>query len=118
MLTCPTVDDIAARLALFGSGFLIEKRDLKRAYHQLSVDPFDHPLLGYSWQDSLYFDVCLPMGLCSDAMACQHVTNAVCFMLCQAGCEVLRYLGDFMCIATPSNASEQFAFSGIHLYMP
>ena len=26
------------------------KRDLKRAYRQLPVDPFDYPLLGYSWR--------------------------------------------------------------------
>ena len=115
-LTYPTVDDIAARIARFGSGCLLFKRDLKRAYRQLPVDPFDYPLLGYSWRDSLYFDVRLPMGLRSAAMACQRVTQAVCFMLSQAGCDVLSYLDDFMGIAAPSNAAPQYAFSGTLLH--
>lgn len=94
-----------------GTGCLWFKRDLKRAYHQLPVDPFDYPLLGYLWRDYLYFDVCLPMGLRSADMACQCVTNAVCFMLAQAGCQVLSYLDDFMGISPPSTASEHFALS-------
>ena len=70
-LTYPTVDDIAARIVQLGPGWLLLKRDLKRAYRQLPVDPFDYPLLGYSWRDKLFFDVRLPMGLRSTARACQ-----------------------------------------------
>ena len=44
-LTYPTVDDIAERIVQFGPGCLF-KRDLKRAYRQLPVDPYDYPLLG------------------------------------------------------------------------
>ena len=57
-LTYPTVDDIADRIVQLGPGCLLFKRDLKRAYRQLPVDPFDYPLLGYSWRDKLFFDVC------------------------------------------------------------
>ena len=66
-LTYPTVDDIADRIIQLGPGCLLFKRDLKRAYRQLPVDPFDYPLLGYSWRDKLFFDVRLPMGLRSAA---------------------------------------------------
>ena len=48
-LTYPTVDDIADQIVQLGPGCLLFKRDLKRAYRQLPVDPFDYPLLGYSW---------------------------------------------------------------------
>ena len=58
--------------------FRLYKRDLKRAYRQFPVDPLDYPLLGYCLKHSLYFDLVLPMGLRSAAMACQRITNAVC----------------------------------------
>ena len=61
------------------------KRDLKRAYRQFPIDPFDYPLLGYQWNGELYFDVVLPMGLKTAAMACQRSTSAVCHMLSQDG---------------------------------
>ena len=70
-LTYPTVDDIADRIVQLGSCCLLFKRDLKRACRQLPVDPFDYPLLGYSWRDRLFFQVRLPMGLRSAVMACQ-----------------------------------------------
>ena len=111
-LTYPTVDDIAERIVQFGPGCLLFKRDLKRAYRQLPVDPYDYPLLGYSWGDQLFFDVRLPMGLRSAAMACQRVTNSVCFMLSQAGCFALSYLDDFMGISTPPDADRHFELSG------
>ena len=76
------------------------------------VDPFDYPLLGYSWRDKLFFDVRLPMGLRSAAMACQRVTNAVCFMLSRVGCNVLSYLDDFMGISVPRSAFDDYAFTG------
>lgn len=111
-LTYPTVDDIADRIVQLGSGCLLFKRDLKRAYRQLPVDPFDYPLLGYSWRDRLFFDVRLPMGLRSAAMACQRVTNAVCFMLSQVGCNVLGYLDNFMGISAPRTAFNDYARTG------
>ena len=76
------------------------------------VDPFDYPLLGYSWRDKLFFDVRLPMGLRSAAMAYQRVTNAVCFMLLRVGCNVLSYLDDFMGISAPRSAFDDYALTG------
>ena len=96
LLTYPTVDDMTNRIVQLGPGCFLFKRDLKCVYRQLLVDPFDNPSLGYSWHDHLFFDVHLPMGLCSASMGCQGVTNAVCFMLSLAGCNVLSYLDDFI----------------------
>ena len=114
-LTYPTVDDIADRIIQPGPGCLLFKRDLKHAYRQLLVDPFDYPLLGYSWRDKWFFDVRLPMGLRSAAMAGQRVTNAVCFMLSWVGCNVLSYLDDFMGISAPQSAFDDYALSGLLL---
>jgi len=111
-LTYPTVNDIADRIVQFGPGCLLFKRDLKCAYHQLPVDPYDYPMLGYSWRDQLFFDVRLPMGLRSAAMVYQRVTKSVCFMLSQAGCLVLSYLDDFMGISALGTADQHYALSG------
>jgi len=111
-LTYPTVDDIADRIVQLGLRCLLFKRDLKHVYRQLPVDPFDYPLLGYSWRDRLFFNVRLPMGLRSAAMACQRVKNGVCFMLLQAGCDILSYLDDFIGISVPHTAYDHYSFSG------
>ena len=111
-LRYPMVDDIFSCIVQFASCCLLYKRDLKHAYRQLPVDPYDYPLLGYSCHDQLYFDVHLPMGQRSAAMACQRVTNAVCFMLSQPGCDILSYLDDFIGISAPSTAFEHYRFCG------
>ena len=110
-LTYPTVDDIADCIVQLGLGCLLFKRDLKRAYCQLPVDPFDYPLLEYSWRDRLFFDVQLPMGLRSAAMACQRVTNVVCFMFSRVGCNVLSCLDYFMGISVPRTAFDDYALT-------
>ena len=90
-LVYPTMDLIADRVAALGSGCLLFKRDLRRAYRQFPVDPYDYPLLEYSWNGHYYFDVVLPMGLRTAAMACQSSTNAVSYILSCAGCQVANY---------------------------
>lgn len=91
---------------------LIADRDLKRAYRQFPVDPHDYPLLGYFWNGNFYFDVVLPMGLRTAAMACQRATNAVCYILSTAGCHVFNYLDDFIGVALPSRALREYELSG------
>ena len=71
-LVYPTVDSIASLIRASGPGALIYKRDLRRAYRQFPVDPFDYPLLGYRWNDELYFDVVLPMAIHSNSFAIRN----------------------------------------------
>ena len=111
-LVYPTIDTIADRVASLGSGCLLFKRDLKRAYRQFPIDPFDYPLLGYQWNNELYFDVVLPMGLKTAAMACQRSTSAVRYMLSQAGCYVVNYLDDFIGVASPDTAPQDYETCG------
>ncbi|KAK3726496.1 hypothetical protein QZH41_003891 [Actinostola sp. cb2023] len=93
-------------------GALIYKRDLRRAYRQFPVDPFDYPLLGYRWNDELYFDVVLPMGLRSAAMACQRITNAVCFICRSERHGIISYLDDFIGVSEPASAWKSFNYCG------
>lgn len=111
-LVYPTIDTIADRVAFLGRGCLLFKRDLKRAYRQFPIDPFDYPLLGYQWDSNLSFDVVLPMGLKTAAMACQRSTSAVCHMLLQDGCHVVNYLDDFIGVASPEKALQDYIKCG------
>jgi len=110
-LTYPTVDSICDLIEQCGPECLIYKRDLKRAYRQFPVDPFDYPLLCYQWRDQLYCDVVLPMGLRSAAMACQRVTNAVSYICHEHGFNVLNYLDDFIGVEPASSATAAFDFT-------
>ena len=62
-LTYPGVDDLVAIVKTKGRGCLLFKRDLSRAYRQLSLDPGDASLLGYSFNGFMYFDKVLSFGL-------------------------------------------------------
>ena len=84
------------------------KRDLKRAYRQIPVDVVDVPLLGYSFEDKLYFYLFLSMGLRSVAYICQRVTNAIRYMCQMMKIAVLNYLDDFAGADTPELASKSF----------
>ena len=111
-LCYPTVDNIAELIVKHGVGCLLFKRDLRRAYRQFPVDPLDYPLLGYLWEDMMYFDTALPMGLRSSAMACQRITSGVCYICTQSGYDILNYLDDFMGVAPPSQAWTAYHFLG------
>ena len=94
-LTYPTIDALAERVASIGQGALLWKRDLKRAFRQIPVCPGDYSLLGWRWQNQLYFDIKMPMGLTSAAYCCQRITNAIAHIMEQAGFFVVNYLDDF-----------------------
>ena len=106
------MDLIADRVAALGSGCLLFKWDLKQACRQFPVDPRDYPLMGYFWNGHFYFDVVLPMGLRTAAMACHRATNAVHYILPTAGCHVFNYLDDFIGVAQPSRALRDYEFCG------
>ena len=111
-LVNPTIDTIADRVASLGSGCLLFKRDLQRAYPQFPINLFDYPLLGYQWNNDLYFDIVLLMGLKTAAMACQRSTFAVRYMLSQDGCYVVNYPDDFIGVASPDTAYQDYDTCG------
>lgn len=109
-LKFPTIDNIADLVVAKGPGCLIYKCDLKAAYRQFSVDPYDFPLLGSYWNNHYYFDVVLPMGLRSAAMACQRITNGIKYICSQHGYDVLNYLDDFQGVELEAKADSAFHF--------
>ena len=94
-LKYPSVDSLVELVKMKGRGCALYKRDLKRAYRQIPVDPGDIHLLGFKWKNSVYLDLFLPMGLRSAALCCQRVSDAVSFICQSQGFQVINYLDDF-----------------------
>ena len=72
------------------------KKDLKRAYRQIPVDPKDYKFLGYKWRGSYCFDLVLPFGLRSATLACQRTTTAIAYMFkSEFNFACINYVSDF-----------------------
>ena len=78
----PTVDDFVRLIKKKGRNCKIFKRDLRRTYRQLVIDPGDIHLMGYKWKGYIYFDLVLTMGLRSAAYICMRTTSAI-RVICQ-----------------------------------
>ena len=72
VLRLPGVDRLIDMIRLKGKSCLLFKLDLSRAYRQILVDPLD--LLGFTFDDSIYFHTCLVFGQHSVVLACQCIT--------------------------------------------
>ena len=66
-----------------GTGVHLFKIDISRAFRHIKIDLFDFDLLGLKWRDIAYFDTCLPFGSRHGTQICQHVSDAVRFIMCR-----------------------------------
>ena len=76
-LVFPKVDDFVKLIRAKGPGCLLFKRDLRKAYRQISICPGNYNLVAFIWKKHIFCDTVLSMGLSSAASICQRVTNAV-----------------------------------------
>ena len=109
-LKYPSVDDLVQLIKKKGRYCLIFKKDLKRAYRQIPIDPGDVNLVGFHWKNHIFVDRVLSMGLRSSAHICQRVTSCVVFMMKQAGYDLLNYLDDLAGAETQEDAENAFNF--------
>ena len=107
-LTYPRVDDLVNLIIEKGSGSLLFKRDLSRAYRQIPIDMGDACLVGYAWNGHIFFDKVLSMGLRSAAQVCQRLTNAIAFIYRSLGFDIINYLDDFAGVEKPLFAHKAF----------
>ena len=107
-LTYPGVDDLVAIVKAKGQSCLLFKRDLSRAYRQLSIDPGEASLLGYSFNGFLYFDKVLSFGLRSAAYFMQRVSNSIKFICKLLSILIENYLDDLAGADTPDKAWHSF----------
>ena len=103
-LVYPKVDDLVDLIKLKGQGCCLFKKDLKKAFRQIFIDPKDYGKVVFKFKGGLYFDSVLSMGLRSSAFICQRVTNAITYMMFQVGVAILNYLDDLAGAETPERA--------------
>ncbi|VDI35777.1 Hypothetical predicted protein [Mytilus galloprovincialis] len=110
---CTYVDSLVELIRRKGSGSLCFKRDLKRAYRQIPICPGDWHLVGFSWENHIFFDRVLSMGLRSAAYICQRVTNAVSFILdAHYDLQIVNYLDDLAGCDVQEKAFDAYAILG------
>jgi hypothetical protein len=93
-LVFPKIDDFVKLVLAKGKGALMYKKDLSRAYRQISICPSNYNLVAYVWQKHVFCDTVLTMGCRSSAQICQRVTNAIAYMMFRMGIPILNYLDD------------------------
>ena len=108
----PVKDDLVRLIKIKGRGCHLFKKDLKRAYRQIPIDPCDIDKLGYERDGRFYFDRVLNMGLRSVFFICQKITSSVRFMFNNLGFALLNYLDDFAGAETPHRSREAYTALG------
>ena len=91
-----------------GQVCLLYKLDLQRAYRQIPIDTKDYHLLGFRFNNLLYFDTRCPFGLKTSAVICQRTTKVDVHCFTQLGFLVDIYLDDFYGADSPARASTAF----------
>lgn len=107
-LSYPSVDDLAKQIRTHGEGCMVYKRDLKRAFRQIPIDPGDLHFLGYFWKNNLFIDKNAPMGLRTSAMMCQRITSAIVHIHKQLGYSSINYVDDLAGAAPSPIADDAF----------
>ena len=107
-LRLPGIDRLIKFILQLGQGCLLYKLDLQHAYRLIPIDPKDYHLLGFHFNNLLYFDTRCPFGLKTSAMICQRTTMAVVHCFTQLGFLADVYLDDFYGADLPARASTAF----------
>ena len=95
-------------IKLKGQDCLMFKKDIKRAYRQIPLCTGDLHLVGFQWEDAIFADRVLPMGLRSSSQICQRVTSAVVFMYFNMDFMAVHYLDGFSGVEVQGRAIEAY----------
>jgi hypothetical protein len=97
-----SIGDAIALIKSLGRACYMAKTDIKSAFRIIPIHPDDYHLLGMTWNNSYFFDRCLPMGCSSSCAIFEAFSTALEWLanhyLCASG--VLHILDDFLFIAT------------------
>ena len=114
-LRYPTVDDLCSIIRTKVKGkkkVKVMKRDLSKAYRQLWMDPSSIEKLGFSFENQLFFDVCLSMGSKSAAYCCQRTTDSITHIFYNHGFYNVNYLDDLGAAEEEKRAQKAFECLG------
>ena len=95
------ISDAIAMIKSIGRGSYLSKTDIKSAFRIIPIHPDDYHLLGMKWNNSYFFDRCLPMG-CSSSCAIFEAFSTSLEWLAKhflGASGVLHILDDFLFIA-------------------
>ena len=104
----PKVDDFIQIIKQKGRNCLLFKKDLKRAFRQIPLDPSSYNLAAFTWKKHIFSDTKLTMGLTSASCLCQRLTIAIAVIMFKIGILVLNYSDDFASAETRERA--EFAY--------
>jgi hypothetical protein len=107
-LSFPKVYEFAELVREKGVGSTMFKRDMRRYYRQIPIDPGDTHMLGYQFDGKEYFDCVLPMGMTSSAYIAQRVSNAILGIFKSKGRSGVIYIDDLAGVEVKSNGEKAF----------
>lgn len=94
-----SIDDAVEMIQALGNSAELGKCDIKRAFRNLPICPGDFDLLGFKFDDLIYYDKCLPMGA---SISCSLFEKFATFIQWVIKYEspgnpgVIHYLDDFL----------------------
>lgn len=101
-----TFDDVVRLILDSGPFSMVAKCDILEAFRIIPINPIDYHLLGFMWNDKIFFDMCLAMGCSSSCRIFESFSNALQWILCKAipSARVSHILDDFVFVG-PHNSS-------------
>ncbi len=105
------IPEAISKVVKLGSGALLAKFDIKRAYRLLPVDTQDRKYLGMKWDGKFYIDLALPFGLRSAPKIFTKFANVLQALFERTGPVryIQHYLDDFFIVGEPRSDECQVA---------
>ena len=96
-----SISDAINVILSYGKNCFLAKSDVKSAFRIIPINPLDYHLLGMKWQNSYYFDRCLPMGASSSCAIFEKFSTSIEWIIQNkiGNATVLHVLDDFLFIA-------------------
>ena len=94
-----TLSHAISQIKKLGCCSFLAKSDIESAFHLLPIHPDDHHLLGMSWDNKYYYDLCLPMGCSSSCKLFEKFSSALEHIVRhQTNGTILHFLDDFLLV--------------------
>ena len=94
-----TLSHAISQIKKLGCFSFLAKSDIESAFRLLPIHPDDHHLLGMSWDNKYYYDLCLPMGCSSSCKLFEKFSSALEHIVRdQTNGTILHFLDDFLLV--------------------
>ena len=107
-LKFPSIDDIVKEICSHKDDVVISKIDVARAFCNLRVDPADAIKLCILWKNDVYIDAVVAFGWVHGSAAFQRVSDAVTFIMANAGVKMFAYIDDYIIVSSKGSGDDHF----------